>query len=97
MKHDDRFNELTGLSDWHRENEEKDIRGDSVGARTGESYGKIEDMLVDKDGESGVAVRIDDGRLVGVEHLDIHDDSVTYRDTGPAADTRYTRVRARSV
>jgi hypothetical protein len=40
---------------------------------------------------------MDDGRLVGVEHLDIHDDSVTYRDTGPAADTRYTRVRARSV
>ena len=97
MKHDDRFNELTGLSDWQLENEDQDIRGCPVRSRTGESYGKIEDMLVDKDGERVVAVRMDDGRLVGVEHLDIHDDSVTYRDTGPAADTRYTRVRTRSV
>lgn len=97
MKHDDRFNELHGLSDWQLENEEQDIRGYPVHSRTGEPYGKVEDMLVDKEGERIVAVRMDDGRLIGVEHLDILSDKVIYRDDGPAADTRHSRVRAREA
>lgn len=97
MKHDNRFNELHGLSDWQLENDDQDIRGYPVRSRTGEAYGKIDDMLVDKDNERVVAVRMDDGRLVGVEHLDIQSDHVIYRDDGPAANTRYTRVRSRSI
>jgi len=97
MKHDDRFNELHGLSDWQLENDDQDIRGYPVRSRTGEDYGKIDDMLVDKDDERVVAIRMDDGRLVGVEHLEIESDQVIYRDDGPAADTRYTRVRSRNI
>ncbi|GMM93640.1 PRC-barrel domain-containing protein [Qipengyuania sp. MTN3-11] len=93
MKHDDRFNELHSLSKWQLENEDQDIRGYPVRSLTGESYGKIEDMLVDKDKEHVAAVRMEDGRLVGVDHLDIRDDHVIYVDDRAASPVTYASVR----
>lgn len=95
MKHDDRFNELHSLSDWQLVNEDQDIRGYPVRSLIGEEYGKVEDMLVDKENERVIAVRMDDGRLVGVEHLDIMDDHVIYRDDAAASNVDYASVRSR--
>ncbi|MFB0612207.1 PRC-barrel domain-containing protein [Aurantiacibacter poecillastricola] len=95
MKHDDRFNELDSLSKWQLENEDQDIRGYPVRSSTGEEYGRIEDMLVDKDHKHVTAVRMHDGRLVSADHLDIRSDHVIYDDNRAASSTNYTRVRAR--
>lgn len=95
MKHDDRFAELDTLSDWQLVNDDQDIRGYPVRSVTGDEYGKIEDMLVDKKEERVLAVRMDDGRLVGTDHLDIKDDHVIYTEDRAAAPTKYTKVRAR--
>jgi len=95
MENDDRFANLDTLSDWQLVNEDQDIRGYPVRSVTGDEYGKIEDMLVDKDAEHVLAVRMDDGRLVAVEHLDIKDDHVIYTQDHAASRAEYTRVRAR--
>ncbi len=95
MKHDDRFAELDTLSDWQLVDEDQDIRGYPVRSVTGAEYGKIDEMLVDKKDEHVLAVRMDDGRLVGVEHLDIKDDHVIYMDDRAASPANYTKVRAR--
>ncbi|GMN13479.1 PRC-barrel domain-containing protein [Altererythrobacter sp. MTPC7] len=96
MKTDDRFKSLHGLSDWQLVNEDQDIRGYPVRSITGEEYGKIDDMLVDKDNEHVLAVRMEDGRLVGVEHLDIRDDHVIYTDDHAASPVEYRKVRRHS-
>ena len=49
MEHEDRFADLDTLSKWQLVNEEQDIRGWPVRSVEGQEYGKIEDMLVDKD------------------------------------------------
>lgn len=95
MKHDEKFAELDSLSDWELENEDQDIRGYPVRSATGEEYGKVDDMLVDKDAEQVLAVRLDDGRMVAADHLDIKDDHVIYRDDSAASPANYTRVRRR--
>lgn len=95
MKNDDRFAELDSLSKWQLEDEDQDIRGYPVRSLTGEDYGKVDDMLVDKDEAHVLAVRMDDGRLVSVDHLDIRDDHVIYRDDAAASPARYHKVRSR--
>ena len=95
MKHDDRFAELDSLSKWQLENDDQDIRGYPVRSRSGEEYGKIDDMLVDKDKEHVIAVRMEDGRLVSADHLDIKHDHVIYDDDRAASGTHYTKVRSR--
>lgn len=95
MKHDDRFAELDSLSKWQLVNDDQDIRGYPVRSLTGDEYGKIDDMLVDKDHEHVIAVRMEDGRLVSADHLDIKDDHVIYRDDQGASTTHYTKVRGR--
>ena len=44
----DRFGELEDLGDWSLVNPEQDIRGFSVLDSKGNSYGRIEELLVDK-------------------------------------------------
>lgn len=95
MKHDDRFAELDSLSNWQLEDDDQDIRGYPVRSLTGENYGKVDDMLVDKDNENVLAVRMEDGRIVSVDHLDIRDDHVIYRDDGAASPAQYQKVRSR--
>ncbi len=91
----DRFGKLESLSDWQLVNEEQDIRGYPVRSASGEDYGKIDDMLVDKEGEHVLAVRLTDGRMVAVENIDIAADHVVYRDTAGASPASYTKVHRR--
>ena len=95
MHHEDRFADLDTLSDWQLVNDDQDIRGWPVRSIEGQEY--VQDMLVDKDREEVLAVRMEDGRLVAAEHLDIRDDHVIYarNDAASRTDYTYTRVRTR--
>ena len=93
----ERFGKLDSLSDWQLVDDDQDIRGYPVRSATGDDYGKVDDMLVDKQGEHVLAVRLTDGRMVAVENIDIHDDHVIYRDAAGASPASYTRVRSRSA
>ncbi len=95
MKNDDRFAELDTLSDWQLVHEEQDIRGYPLRSLSGEDYGTVDDMLVDKDHEHVLAVRLNDGRMVAVENLDIRDDHVIYLDDTAASPAAYTKVSRR--
>ena len=96
MKHDDKFATLDSLGDWQLVHDNQDIRGWPVRSATGDEYGKIADMLVDKEHEHVIAVRMEDGRLVSVDHLEIRDDDVIYQDAAAASRTDYTKVRNRT-
>jgi sporulation protein YlmC with PRC-barrel domain len=93
MKNDDRFGELEELGSWQLVNEEQDIRGRPVSSITGEAYGSVDNLLVDKDKEHVVAVRLDDGRMVPVEKLEIRERDVIYHDDGAASRIDYAPVR----
>ena len=93
MTNDDRFGNLEALSDWELVNDDQDIRGCSVFSVTGEGYGKIDDLLVDKGKEHVAAVRLDDGRMVPADNLEIRGRDVIYHDDRPASRTNYARVR----
>jgi sporulation protein YlmC with PRC-barrel domain len=97
MHNDERFGELEALDSWQLVDDKQDIRGREVTSITGVSYGRIEDMLVDKDKEHVAAVRLNDGRLVAVENLEIRTDDVVYHDDGAASRVDYTRVRRPTV
>lgn len=93
MNNDDRFENLEALDSWQLVNENQDIRGRAVVSATGESYGRIADMMVDKDKEHVAAVRMNDGRIVPAEKLEIRDRDVVYHDDRGASRVDYTRVR----
>ncbi|MXO86594.1 hypothetical protein GRI38_11220 [Altererythrobacter aurantiacus] len=95
MKHDKRFEELDSLDKWHLVHDNQDIRGWPVRSATGDEYGRIEDMLVDREAEHVLAVRMDDGRLVSVDHLDLQDGHAIYREDRAASSTNYTKVHQR--
>jgi len=96
MTDHDRFGKLVALDDWQLVNEEQDIRGYNVVSATGENYDKVTEMLVDKKEEHIAAVKLEDGRLVAVENLDIGKNTVTYRDDVAASRVAYTKVRPRA-
>lgn len=93
MNTNDRFSKLESLSDWELVHDDQDIRGRPVQSATGQQYGRVEDMLVDKDKEHVVAVKLSDGRMVPAEHLEITDDQVIYKDDAAASRIDYTRVQ----
>ena len=93
MDSNDRFNELDSLNDWELVHDNQDIRGRTVYSETGEAYGEVEDMLVDKKEEHVAAVRLSDGRLVPAEHLEITDEKVLYRNGAAASRPDYRKVR----
>jgi len=95
MKNDDRFGELDSLDKYELENESQDIRGWQVHSPADEVYGKVKDMLVDKDRKEVLAVRLDDGRMVSTDKLELKDGHAVYHDTGAASKTGYARVRDR--
>ncbi len=95
MQYDDRFGKLEALEAWQLVDDEQDIRGREVVSTTGAAYGRIEDLLVDKDKEHVAAVKLSDGRLVAVDNLEIRADDVVYHDDLAASRVHYTKVRAR--
>jgi uncharacterized protein (TIGR02271 family) len=78
MRHDKRYEKLDALGDWKLEHSSQDIRGMPLVSPEGHQFGIIDDLLVDRDNERVMAVRLEDGRVTPVEPLDIHDNCVVY-------------------
>ncbi len=97
MKNEERFGTLEALDDWQLVDSDQDIRGWPIVSPGGERYGTIADMLVDKEKEHVAAVRLEDGRMCGVNYLDIASDHVIYRDPQPDYVPVYHRVTSRRV
>lgn len=95
MKNEERFGDLDALDKWELKDSDQDIRGRPLVSATGERYGVIEDMLVDKEKEHVAAIRLEDGRMCGVNYLDITDDHVVYRDPQPDYVPVYHQVTTR--
>ncbi|MEM7687491.1 MAG: PRC-barrel domain-containing protein [Pseudomonadota bacterium] len=90
MEHDDRFDKFEDLGNYKLTNPEQDIRGRTLVDLTGKILGKIDEMIVDLEEEEVAAVRLEDGRVCGVDRLEIKDDHVVYQGT-PV--THYVRIR----
>ena len=70
-KHDVR--QLAGLDEWQLEDADKDLRGHMLKTPDGEDVGKVDDMLADMKEERITALRLEDGRLVNIEAVDLID------------------------
>lgn len=93
MNNDDRFGKLDALKKWELVNDDQDIRGCMVTSVTGERYGTVEDMLVDREREHVAAVKLDDGRIVPADNLEIRGRDVIYHDDRAASRVDYAKVR----
>ena len=91
MRHEKRFEELDALDNYELVNESQDIRGYPLVSPEGKKFGVIKDLLVGKDHDEVVAVRLEDGRACAVEPLEIHDNAVVY---GAAAHQHATKTAA---
>lgn len=78
MRHDTRYADLDSLDNYELVNADQDIRGWPLVSPQGEKFGVIKDLLVGKDRDEVVAVRLEDDRTCAVEPLDIHDNVVVY-------------------
>lgn len=78
MRHDTRYEGLETLDGYELEHQSQDIRGRPLVSATGEKYGIIQDLLVDRDGSRVAAVKLDNGKICPVEPLEIHDNAVVY-------------------
>ncbi|MBZ6378424.1 hypothetical protein B5C34_12945 [Pacificimonas flava] len=92
MKHEERYEELDRLGDWKLVDSDQDIRGRPLVDEAGLEFGIVDDMIVDKDKEHVVAIALKDGRMCGVEYLDIRPDRVVYREPAAGYTPTYSRV-----
>ncbi|MGB3738322.1 MAG: PRC-barrel domain-containing protein [Pontixanthobacter sp.] len=95
MKNEDRFGDLDAMDDWQLQNSDQDIRGWPLMSQSDERYGVIADLLVDKEKAHVAAIRLDDGRMCGVNFLEILNDRVVYRDPEPDYVPIYHKVTSR--
>lgn len=98
MRNDKRYADLDTLDDYELVNESQDIRGRPLVSTEGEQFGIIKDLLIGKDRDEVVAVRLEDGRACAVEPLEIHDNAVVYGKAAVAhADTGGSAVEEKVI
>ena len=74
MENRDRENyKLENLDNYELEHSDQDIRGQTLVTPEGRDIGRIEDMYVDPRRERVCALRLDDNRVVDIDHVDIRD------------------------
>ena len=97
--HDDahRFKRFSAQTDYKLQEAHQDIRGLPLYTAAGVEVGKIDDLLVDEAAERVAAVRMEDGRMVPVEPLEIQDDRVIDHGTGHAHAAGARTYEARTV
>lgn len=85
----DNLEPISRLADWHLEDKAHDLRGQTLLNRNGRPLGRIADMLVDVKQRRVAALRLDDGFVVDVDDVDIHDGNPVLMTAGtPAPVTR---------
>lgn len=65
---------LSSLDDWQLEDSDQDLRGKMLKTADGREVGKVDDMLADLDQQRIVAIRLEDGRVVNIDSVDIQDE-----------------------
>lgn len=93
MRHEEKYEKLERLGDWKLRHKEQDIRGRPLVSPTGEEYGIIDDLIVDPAKEHVAAIRLKDGRMCGVEWLDIEANKVIYREPPAGHTPTYSAVQ----
>ncbi len=74
MERNDReLYKLETLDNYELENSDQDLRGQVLCTSDGNEIGRVADMLVNTDSECVAAVRLEDNRVVDIEHVDIRD------------------------
>ena len=81
---DHRLKAFSSLDGYKLEEAHQDIRGLPLYSAAGVQVGKIDELLVDEAAERVAAVRLEDGRMVAVEPLEIRDDRVIDHGAGHA-------------
>ena len=64
---------LESLDKYHLEHSDQDLRGKTLYTNDGEELGRVDDMLVNTDRERVAALRLDDDRVIDIDHVDIRD------------------------
>lgn len=64
---------LENLNNYELEDSDKDLRGKTLTTPDGKSVGRIDDMFVDPSRERICAVRLEDDRMIDIDHIDIRD------------------------
>jgi uncharacterized protein (TIGR02271 family) len=97
MRHDKRYEGLETLDNYELEHRSQDIRGRPLVSASGEKYGIIQDLLVDRNANRVAAVKLDNGKICAVEPLEIHENAVVYgADAESFADTAGDHVESRT-
>lgn len=94
---DHRLKKFSQLSGYKLQESHQDIRGLPLYTAAGVEVGKVDDLLVDEAAERVAAVRLEDGRMVPVEPLEIRDDRVIDHGMGHAHVTGANTYEARTV
>lgn len=66
---------LENLSDYKLEHPSQDIRGQELITSDGQRVGRVDEMLVDVDRERVAAIRLDDDRVIDIDHIELRDDN----------------------
>ena len=64
---------LACLDDWQLEDSDQDLRGHTLYSTNGRPIGKVDDMYADMEAERIAALRLEDGRLININAVDIRD------------------------
>ena len=64
---------LKGLDHYELEHESQDLRGQTLCTPDGKPIGRVDDMLANTDSERVEALRLDDDRVIDIDHVDIRD------------------------
>ena len=69
----DRYPKLESLDRYELEHNDQDLRGNTLYTNDGRELGRVDDMLVDTERERVAALRLEDDRIVDIDHVDIRD------------------------
>lgn len=64
---------LDSLDKYELEHSDQDLRGKTLCTTEGKEIGRVDDMLVNTDRERVAALRLEDDRVIDIDHVDIRD------------------------
>lgn len=64
---------LDSLDKYELEHSDQDLRGKTLYTTDGKELGRVDDMLVNTDRERVAALRLEDDRVIDIDHVDIRD------------------------
>ncbi|MGI8705201.1 MAG: DUF2382 domain-containing protein [Sphingomicrobium sp.] len=102
MERNDNFPKLESLDKYELEHSDQDLRGQTLYTNDGKEVGRVDDMLVDTDGERVAALCLEDDRVIDIDHVDIRDGKPVLlvpqeRIPRPAADFDRNNITSKNI